>query len=319
MKFNNYETLNREKYIFPAQLSKDLWVLGNYYFNLYLVKGDNASALVEVGVSAITDTVISQLESLDVYPTYLVVTHPHTDHLTGLEGLYQRFPKTRVVAGEGALEFTGHPKALGTMINEDRFMAKRLRDIGIRPERNPIENFSFPEDLLVVRDNYEIDLGGIVLRCIKVNGHSPGNIIVHIPDIGALLLSDSLGFHYPGRCFLPLFFTGFAEYMATLDYLKSLKPKILGLGHQGPIVGKNVENAFSDSREAVVNLYSRIIKKQENISKTADDLFKEFYKDEFTLYSEENIKNCTQLLVRRAIEAAENSGFSLNGEDRLVR
>ncbi|MDL1969339.1 MAG: MBL fold metallo-hydrolase [Deltaproteobacteria bacterium] len=296
---------NIGKHIFPALLSENLWVLGNYYFSLYLVQGNNASALIEVGISAITDTVINQLESLNVSPTYLVVTHPHADHLTGLDGLYKRFPDAMIVAGQGTQDFITHPKALKIMINEDRYMAKMLSALGIKPGRSPIEKFSFPDNHIVVKDNHEIDLGSIILRCVKVKGHSPGNIIVHIPETDALILSDSLGFHYPGRCFLPLFFTGFSEYMASMDYMKSLRPTILGLGHQGPITGANVESAFRNSRQAALNIYSRIIGEQKNSSEIADDLFTEFYKDEFTLYSEENIRNCTQLLVRRSMEAPD--------------
>ncbi len=99
------------KQIFPSLLSKNFWILGNYYLNLFLVKGNRASALIEVGISAITDTIIEQLESLNVSPTYIIVTHPHADHLTGLTGLCERFPDAKVLAGKGAKEFATHPKA----------------------------------------------------------------------------------------------------------------------------------------------------------------------------------------------------------------
>ncbi len=192
------------------------------------------------------------------------------------------------------------------MIKEDRYMTKMLRVKGIEPIGQPIEKFSFPDNHIVVTEKYEIDLGGIQLRCLKVNGHSPGNIVAHIPDLKALILSDSIGFNYPGRCFLPLFFTGFSEYIESIEYLESLKPTILGLGHQGPIIGKNVESSFHRSRQAAFDIYSRIIEEQKNRNDIADELFVEYYKDEFTLYSEENIRGCTRLLVRRSIEASGN-------------
>ena len=51
---------------FPRELAPGLWVLGNYFFNLYLVKGSQASALIEIGVSAIVDEIIRQLKLLEL-------------------------------------------------------------------------------------------------------------------------------------------------------------------------------------------------------------------------------------------------------------
>ena len=299
------------KHNFPAVLAENLWVLGNYYFNLYLVQGNNASALIEVGISAITDTVISQLDSLNISPDYLVVPHPHTDHITGLQGLRQRFPDAIPIFGQGAQEFVSHPKALGAMISEDQFMAQMLSVKGIRPERPPIENFYFPDDHIVAKDEYAVDLGGIVLNCMQAKGHSPGNIIVHIPDRRALILSDSLGFHFPDRCFLPLFFTGFSDYMKTLDCMEALNPRIIGLGHQGPLIDTDAERAFYNSRQATLNLYSTIIGRQKDKDDIADEIFNTYYKDEFTIYSEKNIRNCARLLVRRALELADRNEGNL--------
>ncbi len=111
---------------FPQLLTEGLWVVGNYYFNLYLVKGEQASALIEVGVSAVVDEVIRQLDSLRISPTFVVVTHPHTDHVTGLDGLRERYPQALVVAAEGAAEFLAHPKAGEIMIAEDRHVTEFL-------------------------------------------------------------------------------------------------------------------------------------------------------------------------------------------------
>ncbi len=287
---------------FPMALTERAWVLGNYFFNLYLIKGDHASALIEMGVSASVDAVIGQLDSLNASPAYLVATHPHTDHLTGLQGLRERFPDARVVAGRGAEDFIRHPKALRVMRDEDRFISNMLPEKGIRPGRPPIQTLSFPENPIVVEDSREIDLGGVTLRCSMVKGHSPGNIMVHIPGANALIVSDSLGFHYPGRCFLPLFFTGFSDYLATMESMKSLAPDILGPGHQGPIRGGDAKRALHDSYEATLRLYHRIIAEKKNDEEIVDDLFTEYYRDEFTLYSEQNIRNCFRLLIRRAKE-----------------
>jgi hypothetical protein len=96
----------------PLELTADIWLVGNYFFNQYLIRGTRACALVEMGVTAVVDAAIAQLDSLGASPDYLVLVHPHTDHITGLPGLMQRYPGARLVAGEGAREFALHPKAL---------------------------------------------------------------------------------------------------------------------------------------------------------------------------------------------------------------
>lgn len=288
---------------YPVTLTDNLNVLGNYFFNLYLVRGSGATALVEMGVSAVVDRVIAQLDGLGIAPDYLVVTHPHTDHVTGLAGLMERFPEAAVVAGQGARDFVTHPKAAAMMTAEDRFISEQLDQRGITPGRPPVETIVFPENHIVVSRQEAIDLGGLTLKFLPVKGHSPGNIVAHVPELDALILSDALGFHYPGRGFCPLFFTGLADFLATLDDLSALAPKIVGPGHQGPITGTAAQAALGDARRAAVEIHHRIKADPREPREIADNLFDEYYKEEFALYSESNIRNCMQLLVQRVLEA----------------
>lgn len=288
---------------FPNLLTDGFWVLGNYYFNLYLVKGEQASALIEVGVSAVVDDVIRQLDMLQVSPTFLVVTHPHADHITGLPALRARFPQALVVAAEGAPEFLAHPKAGKAIVPEDRHMTNFLEAHGIIPGRPPVEDAPTLENCLIAKDNDEMDLGGLTLRFLSVKGHAPGKIVVWVPQIKALMLSDSLGFRFPGRGVMPLFLTGYSDYAATLDRLEALQPAIIGVAHQGPIVGeKDVEEVFREARQTAAELRSRILSDQKDADDLIRDIFNTYYHDELTLYTEDNIVTCAQLLVKRARE-----------------
>ncbi len=297
----------------PIELAENIWLMGNYFFNLYLVSGAGVSVLIEMGVSAVVDAVIGQLEILGISPDYLVLTHPHTDHITGLPGLMERYPQARVVAGAGAREFARHPKALPAMVAEDRFIAGRLAQEGLVAGRPALESLPFPEDYFSVTDTTDIDLGGLTLRCIPVQGHSPGNIAIHVPERKALFVSDSLGFHYPGRGFCPLFFTGYAGFMQTLDDLEALKPEIVGPAHQGAITGRDVEKAFRQSKAAAIKVLETVRHGKGTDEALARAFFKEYYVEEFTLYREENIMNCCRLLVRRAREALADNPMSAGG------
>jgi len=125
---------------FPRPLADSFWVLGNYHFNVYLVQGRQASALIETGVSGTVDEVIRQLEALRIAPTFVVVTHPHADHVTGLDGLRERYRQVLVVAGEGAAQFLSHPQLAEALVAEDRHMSDFLAAQGCSPAGLPSQN-----------------------------------------------------------------------------------------------------------------------------------------------------------------------------------
>ncbi len=288
--------------VFPIKLNKNVFMLGNYFFNVFLIIGDKKTAIFETGISAIADTVISQIENLGIIPDYIILAHPHSDHITGLPGLMGKFPDAIVITATGAKEFIEHPKAGHLLIAEDQFMHKSLSKRGLLPGRKPLKTVPNIENSLTIEDTNSLDLGNVTLDLIKVYGHSPGNLIANIPELKIVFASDSLGFHYPGRFFFPLFFTGINEYLSTIDIIKSFNPSMICPAHQGPIAGKDINSAIQETQNATFQIIDLI--KQDTYSDIdlKDYLFKYCYIDEFTLYTEANIKNCINLLIKRTKE-----------------
>ena len=288
---------------FPMEIAPGVFILGNYYFNLFLVVGPQKTALFETGVSGLVDRVIGQLEALGKTPDFLVVSHPHTDHITGLPGLMARYPEAEILAGDGAVEFITHPKAEPGLIREDRFISQSLMDLGISPGRPSLASVPSLSGHTVVKESWDLDLGGGTrLTLIPVAGHSPGNLIAWDKNNRILFCSDSLGFHYPGRGFWPLFFTGARSYIDTMDMMAGLVPKILCPAHQGPLQGKDVPAGLALARQTTFDLIKRAVRDTGDDNALAQTLFAESYKDEFTLYTRSNILNCNRLLIKRARE-----------------
>jgi len=155
---------------------------------------------------------------------------------------------------------------------------------------------------LIAGDGDQMDLGGLTLRFLSVPGHSPAALAVHVPEIRALMTSDSLGFRYPGRGVFPLFFTSYGDYAASLDLLQSQNPAILCPAHQGPVTGTEVVPTFEEARSETVRLRDTIRADTRDVEVIAEDLFHRYYRDELTMYTRGNIMNCLGLIVKRARE-----------------
>jgi glyoxylase-like metal-dependent hydrolase (beta-lactamase superfamily II) len=299
------DSRNWEKcHYFPRSPSGRVRVLGNRAFPVYLVRGDRCSALVEAGISATADAVCRRLDRAEATPDFIVITHPHADHVAGLDAIRGRFPAVRVLAGEGSVAFLSHPRFAKSIVAEDQYLSSCLAAQGY-PGRSPAGTAPSLDGASVCSDGEELDLGGVTLRFLAVGGHAPGNLAVFIPEESTLLASDSLGFYYPGERFFPVFFTGYGEYMATLDRLESLHPEILGLGHYGWMRGAEVGETFALARRCASGLRERLRSDPRDEEAVVAGIFGEFHRDELTLYSGENIMNCCRLLLRRSREEVE--------------
>lgn len=289
--------------MYPCKINDNLWILGNDYFHIYLLKGTKACALIETGISATADILLDQISSLKVKPDFIIVTHPHSDHITGLDYLKTAFSQADVVIGKKAESFITHPKAAQSMIAEDIYMTQTMSSLGICNKQNVISNPPSLTGCKVAADGEELALGDITIRFLEAKGHSPGNILVQIPEINAALISDSLGNHYPGRGFFPTFFTGFNDYMATMDRLEKVDPDFLGLAHNGFFSSReDIKNIFQKARQCAGDVRDYIVETKKNDEEIAKDLFTFYYTDELAVYSPQNILNCCRLLVRRVRE-----------------
>jgi glyoxylase-like metal-dependent hydrolase (beta-lactamase superfamily II) len=289
--------------MFPRKINDNLWILGNDYFHIYLIKGKTACALVETGISATADLTLRQLSSLGAAPDYLIVSHPHSDHIAGLDYLKHAYPAATVIAGEGAGSFVSHPKAAPSMIAEDVYMLKVLTARGFANSVMTIESPPSLAGCKVAHEGDEIDLGGLKISFLEAKGHSPGNIIVHIPALETLLVSDSLGNRYPGRGFFPVFFTGYDDFAKTIDRLEKINPAMIGLAHHGFFTQrKEIRDIFKEAVKCMEDVRDYVTGNAGDDDEIAQELFGFYYTDELAVFSPRNILSCCRLLVRRVRE-----------------
>ncbi len=298
-------------FIRPRQLGPQLWLLGGHHLCLYLIRGQDAAALFEVGMSCTTPLVLAQLSHLGLAPeevAWVILSHPHSDHSAGARGLLEGLPRARLVLSPTARNLLSRDSTLARFSADDDFSSRevikreRLNGPAAWPPLEPPP----AERLLLLEAGEGLEVGGERVELRRGRGHVPGGLLAWLPGQGAFLASDSAGFRHPDRPGFPLYFVSYPEYLATLEGIAGHGPQVLGLGHQGALVGTEASHYLEATLAHLRAWHQKIIRHFTDGGDqraTSAWLFEHFYRDELSIYSPANIAYCCDLLVKRSLQA----------------
>lgn len=181
----------------PAKLAPGLWRLGTYHVAAFLVRGRQGACLFEVGVSGTVATILAQLDSLGLdreEVRWVVLSHAHADHATGQAGLLAGLPRATLLLTAASQKYLAKPSTAEKFAIEDAYSNRALARAG-----DPADTAAHPGELLpqpwqVVEPGFELDLGDLTLRLLAAEGHVPGGLTALVPQLAAVLASDSAGF-----------------------------------------------------------------------------------------------------------------------------
>lgn len=299
-----------------TKVSEKVYLLGDSYYQVYLIKGENC-ALVETGLSYTVPKVVDQLAELGISPeeiSYLVITHAHFDHTCGAPGLQRAIPNLRTIASPVAAKVLAKGKVVAGHFIEDKAVVETLS------EKSVIEHYdaSFHPSTtinvdLIMNEGDTLDLGkGCTLNFYSTPGHSPCSMSVYLPLGEVFFPSDCLGYPFRNKDVFPMYFSGLREYINSIEKVSGIESSVLAFP-QSPIIPEKIEiRKFIDrSLKITEQVHDFIIMSYqsgrdfENISQ---ELFPRFYLDGMAIQSKSIIKVCTDLIVRRSLEA-ENINY----------
>lgn len=153
--------------------------LGNV--RMFLIEGDERCCLVDLGFGIGNIRKYIE-ENITQKPVFALVTHCHIDHVNACalydecylnEKDWDQYERSYNVERRKYDEFKNHPI---------------LKDV-------PIEFYDPRREkpFLNVVDGQTFDLGGVTLKAIEVPGHSPGSIVVFIPELRTCIYGDACG------------------------------------------------------------------------------------------------------------------------------
>lgn len=261
----------------PGKVTDRIWLLGREESCQYLIKGDNAYAILGGGMAYVAPDVIEQLARFQVDESlirYLVIHHAHFDHVGLMPFFKKRWPRAEIIGSSRALGLLARPDVIQAIIGlnlgllDQHGLADRSAEFGLDRESIEIDR--------VMEDGDEIDLGGLTLRFLYTPGHSSCSMSVYIPQEKALSASDAGGIPYGQEVFASAN-SNYDLYQASLEKMAELDVDIHMSEHYGArdgedgrgFMGRSIESARI-TRQSLEDIYRRTRDVDQTISEVTE-------------------------------------------------
>lgn len=168
------------------------------FTNTYVIHDEVTKEGIIIDIANNVDKIYNYIENSEIKPKYIILTHCHGDHVSGLKNIKKCYPNIKIIIHEAdshgltddSINMCSYISAESNFVNAD----------------------------IVAKDGDELKIGDILVKIIHTPGHTAGSISILVED--ALFSGDTLFRGTYGRTDLP---TG-----SDVELKKSLK-KLLEL------------------------------------------------------------------------------------------
>jgi glyoxylase-like metal-dependent hydrolase (beta-lactamase superfamily II) len=234
----NWRRSRRMRIRKPGRIKDGLWFLGREETGVYLVQGRQESMIISGGMSYIVPDLLQQLTDFNIDEgriTKLLILHSHFDHVGIVPFMKRRLSKVEVYASERAWEILTMEKAIHTINEFSRMVAKRMR----KEEVYSIYDLEWRDDVTgkVLREDDALDLGGVTVSIVEIPGHSSCSIAAYVPEWKALFPTDGGGIPFR-ETFITSGNSNYTKYQEGLEKLKNLDVEYYCADHYGYVTGE---------------------------------------------------------------------------------
>jgi glyoxylase-like metal-dependent hydrolase (beta-lactamase superfamily II) len=249
-----------------GQIDEGLWLFGTEESCVYLLEGDDSSALISAGISYIIPDILRQIATWKRSQRkirHIIILHSHFDHIGIVPYLKRIQPDLNIYASERAWKILSNPKAASVMEDYTLKVCKRVR--GNTDDLAAID-WQWRQDIFgdSLRQGSRIELGGRHIEFHESPGHSSCSLTAYVPELKALFPSDAAAIPYRDEYVIAAG-SSFDEYKKSLDRLGCLDVEIIGADHYGYITksvhckkqrGSGADDLNAESGSRTIRKYS---------------------------------------------------------------
>ncbi len=233
----------------PGKVHERIWFFGREESGVYLVEGNDGAMIVSGGMSYIVSDILRQFKEFQIDESRikkLLILHSHFDHVGVIPFFKRRHPEMEIYASERAWEILQMDKAILTINEFSRNVAKRME----KEEVISAYDWEWRTDISgkTIREGDRIDLGGLKVSVLEIPGHSSCCIAAYIPELKALFPTDGGGIPF-GQTIITSGNSNYTKYQQSLERLKDLQVDYYCADHYGYVIEEEAREFISKSIE----------------------------------------------------------------------
>ena len=266
----------------PGKVREGIWFLGREESGVYLLEGKNGSMIVSGGMSYIVPDLLQQFKQFDIDEKRIkkiLILHSHFDHVGIVPFLKRRHPEIEVYASERGWEILQMDKAILTINEFSRNVAKRMKKENIYS----MYDLEWGNDVSgkTIREGDRLDLGDLEVSIFETPGHSSCCLAAYVPELKALFPTDGGGIPFD-ETIVTSGNSNFTKYQQSLERLKDLEVDYYCADHYGYVIGKEAREFISKSIEIAKRSRAQmeqVYRSTRDIDLAAQKLISSFYEE----------------------------------------
>jgi len=234
------------------------------------------------GMSYIVPDLLEQFKAFGIDEEKIkkiLILHSHFDHVGIIPFLKRRHPEIEVCGSERAWELLKMEKAIVTINEFSRNVAKRM---GMEEVYSEFD-LEWRDDVSgrIVREGDRIDLGGPEVTILEIPGHSSCCIAAYVPELKALFPTDGGGIPFD-ETVITSGNSNFTKYQESLERLKPLDVAYYCADHYGYVTGEEARQFIPKAIEMAQKRRAEMeeaYRSTRDIDAAAKKLIASFYKE----------------------------------------